>query len=179
MISQALESKDLSLCAQLYSYQADALIGLAGEEDANTPGGLRLRLAKVNKAEFFIDRARGCKSSLLYAVRSSLPMILDQTNALGTGYKRMEDINGECEMLAKKALIAKFRGDEKLAQDWEENYKKTYDEAMAVCLGDGAPPTRDWHGMFRTDGCFGQFLSACAADPTGDRGVLRLALHQA
>lgn len=42
----------------------------------------------------------------------------------------MEDISGECEMLSKRALIAKLRGDEKLAEDWAENYLRTYKAAM-------------------------------------------------
>ncbi len=34
----------------------------------------------------------------------------------------MEDVDGECEMLAKKAMIANFRGDAKLANDYAAAY---------------------------------------------------------
>lgn len=33
-------------------------------------------------------------------------------------------------MLAKKALIARIRGDDALARDWAENYLSTYERAM-------------------------------------------------
>jgi anaphase-promoting complex subunit 5 len=39
-------------------------------------------------------------------------------------------------MLAKKALIARLRGDEKLAEDWAENYLRTYQSAKER-MGDG------------------------------------------
>ncbi|KAF2488915.1 hypothetical protein BU16DRAFT_531956 [Lophium mytilinum] len=104
VLPQALESSDLSLCADLYSIQADAYMGLAGLEDGNTSAGLRQRATNVNKADLYIDRARECA-------------------------KRIEDISIECEMLAKKALIAKLRGDEKLAGEWAENYLQTYNAA--------------------------------------------------
>jgi anaphase-promoting complex subunit 5 len=48
----------------------------------------------------------------------------------------------ECEMLAKKALIAKLRGDEKLAEEWAENYLRTYNAAQER-NGDGVGSTGD------------------------------------
>lgn len=118
VIPQALESNDTALYAQLYSFQADAYMGMAGQEDDNTSTCVRQRAAKVSKAEIYIDRAREC-------------------------YSHIEDINGECEMLAKKALIARLRGDEKLAEDWAENYLKTYQSAKER-MEDGDVDLEGW-----------------------------------
>jgi anaphase-promoting complex subunit 5 len=46
-------------------------------------------------------------------------------------------------MLAKKALIARLRGDEKLAEDWAENYLKTYQSAKER-MGDGDVDLEGW-----------------------------------
>lgn len=45
-----------------------------------------------------------------------------------SGYKRVEDIDGECEQLMKKAIIAKLRGDEKLAEEWAQNHNRVWEE---------------------------------------------------
>lgn len=57
IIPQALGCGDYSLCAQLYSWQADACMGLAGKEEADSISRLNL----VSKAESFLDRASICK----------------------------------------------------------------------------------------------------------------------
>ena len=56
IIPQALACGDLALCAQLYSWQADACMGLAGAAGENS----RLRSSWVTKAETYIDRAAKC-----------------------------------------------------------------------------------------------------------------------
>jgi anaphase-promoting complex subunit 5 len=40
----------------------------------------------------------------------------------------MEDIEGECEQLMKKAIIARLRGDEKLAEEWAQNHNRMWEE---------------------------------------------------
>jgi hypothetical protein len=40
-------------------------------------------------------------------------------------YKHIENLEGECEMLAKKALISRLRGDYELADDWAARYVNT------------------------------------------------------
>ncbi|KAF2205108.1 hypothetical protein GQ43DRAFT_67384 [Delitschia confertaspora ATCC 74209] len=104
VIPQSLEHGDLSLCATLYAFQADCSMGLAGQDDPSTSNGQRRRAVNVNKAEYYIDRAREC-------------------------YKRVEDIEGECEQLCKKAILAKLRGDEQLAEEWAQNYLATWNAA--------------------------------------------------
>lgn len=46
------------------------------------------------------------------------------------GYKKAEDLDGELQQLMKRALIAKLRGDEKLAEEWAQNHNSVYDQAM-------------------------------------------------
>jgi hypothetical protein len=45
-------------------------------------------------------------------------------------YKRVEDIQGECDMMSKKSTIARVRGDKKLADDWARRYIALYDRHM-------------------------------------------------
>lgn len=42
-------------------------------------------------------------------------------------YKKIEDIQGECDMISKKSAIAKVRGDDQLAEDWARRYLALYD----------------------------------------------------
>ncbi|KAF2477277.1 anaphase-promoting complex protein [Lindgomyces ingoldianus] len=103
VIPQALENADKALIASLYSSLGDSFIGLAGLDDPTSSNGARSLAAKVSRAELFIDRAREC-------------------------YKRVEDTNGECEQLMKKALLAKLRGDETLAEEWAQNHNRVWEE---------------------------------------------------
>jgi anaphase-promoting complex subunit 5 len=105
VIPQSLEHGDFTICAMLYSFQADSFIGMAGRNGLGTSNGQRYRAVKVSRAEFYIDRACEC-------------------------YKRVEDISGECEQLCKKAIIAQLRGDEQLAEEWAQNYGRTYTAGM-------------------------------------------------
>lgn len=58
LIPQSLEGGDLELCARLYSTQADAYMGLAGQcVDANSA----INKAKwISKAEIYLERAGQC-----------------------------------------------------------------------------------------------------------------------
>jgi anaphase-promoting complex subunit 5 len=42
----------------------------------------------------------------------------------------VEDLDGECEQLMKKAIIAKLRGDEALADQWAQNHNRVWEEGM-------------------------------------------------
>lgn len=69
-LMQSLESGDNQVIGTLYSYLADAHMGLAGLDDATNPGGLRQRASRVSRAEMYIDRARECRfiSSLVWQI---------------------------------------------------------------------------------------------------------------
>ena len=46
-------------------------------------------------------------------------------------YEKLQDLRGQCEMLAKKAIIARMRGDLKLAEDWATKYLTLYERQFS------------------------------------------------
>ncbi|KAF2674965.1 hypothetical protein BT63DRAFT_449952 [Microthyrium microscopicum] len=98
IIPQALGCGDLALCAQLYCWQADACMGLAGVANDSQ----RVRGSWMTKADMYLDRAMSY-------------------------YKRIEDVRGECDCMSKKSTIASARGDAGLAEDWARRYIALYD----------------------------------------------------
>lgn len=93
ILPQALECEDCELAACLFSCLADGHMGMAGQAKA---GSLQ-RKEKLTKASGALDRA------------------FDH-------YSRIEGINGQCEMLAKKATIMHLNGDPVLANDCAAKY---------------------------------------------------------
>ena len=73
-------------------------MGLAGQ----AADGSRQRSALMSKTDGHVDRAIAL-------------------------YEKLQDVRGHCEMLAKKAIIARMRGDLKLAEDWASKYNTLYD----------------------------------------------------
>lgn len=116
VIPQALEGGDSHQCAYLYSLQADVYIALANDENTRRQGSM------MGRVEVYADLARERKLS---CGLSNPP-----SHSCAADYKRIEDINGECEMLAKKAVISRWRGDQRLADDWAANYVATHEKAM-------------------------------------------------
>lgn len=115
IIPQALEGDDDLLIGTLYSHLADSYMGLANPEASQaidksaspspSSGSNWSTATNVARAELYIDRAREC-------------------------YKKRSYLAGECEQLMKKALIAKLRGDEKLAEEWAQNHNRVWEEGM-------------------------------------------------
>jgi anaphase-promoting complex subunit 5 len=66
--------------------------------------------ANIAKAELYIDRAREC-------------------------FKRNGYLDGQCDQLMKKAIIAKLRGDEKLAEEWAQNHNRVLEEGRKMMEG--------------------------------------------
>lgn len=96
IMPQILESDDCDLAAQAYSLLVDANMGVAGKlwsQGQNTP----VRKEYMNRALGYIDCA------------------YDQ-------YEEIEDIKGQCEMMAKKATVMHLTGDLVLANDYAAKY---------------------------------------------------------
>lgn len=126
-VHQALEGADHMLSGTLYSHLADSHMGLASPSPPPSPvettaspsrstsspvsSSSRMRAANIAKAELYIDRAREC-------------------------YKKTGYLDGECEQLMKKAIIAKLRGDEKLAEEWAQNHNRVWEEGMKRIEGE-------------------------------------------
>jgi anaphase-promoting complex subunit 5 len=93
MIPRALETDSSQLVGRLYSTLADAHMGLAGQTEP-----------KSSKRTEYMTAA-------LRAVEKSF----DQ-------FSKLEDINKQCELVAKKAMIMKLAGDFKLAASYAAAY---------------------------------------------------------
>lgn len=93
VLPQALECEDCGLAALLFSCLADGHVGAAGQAKA----GSSQRKEKLIKASAALDRA------------------FDE-------YSKIEDVRGQCEMVAKKATIMCLNGDTMLANDCAAKY---------------------------------------------------------
>lgn len=93
IMPQVLECEDCNLAAQSFSLLADAHVGMAGQAKAETVQ----RKEQLNKGLENVDRS------------------FDE-------YARIEDIKGQCEILAKKATIMHLNGDPILANDCAAKY---------------------------------------------------------
>ncbi|KAJ4132775.1 APC5 protein [Fusarium falciforme] len=106
VIPRSLECDTASLSGQLYSYLADANMGLAGKCEPKSAK----RVEYMTKA--------------LQAVQKSF----DQ-------YSQIEDMAMQCQMTAKKAMIMKLSGDMALAADYAAEYVALQKKAAALSLG--------------------------------------------
>ncbi|KAI8675392.1 Anaphase-promoting complex subunit 5 [Fusarium keratoplasticum] len=106
VIPRSLECDTASLSGQLYSYLADAKMGLAGKCEPKSAK----RMEYMTKA--------------LQAVQKSF----DQ-------YSQIEDMAMQCQMTAKKAMIMKLSGDMALAADYAAEYVALQKKAAALSLG--------------------------------------------
>ncbi|WAO87043.1 Anaphase-promoting complex subunit 5 [Fusarium falciforme] len=106
VIPRSLECDTASLSGQLYSYLADANMGLAGKCEPKSAK----RMEYMTKA--------------LQAVQKSF----DQ-------YSQIEDMAMQCQMTAKKAMIMKLSGDMALAADYAAEYVALQKKAAALSLG--------------------------------------------
>ena len=93
IMPQVLECEDCDLSAHIFAYLADAHMGMAGQAKAGTPK----RKEQMTKALEYLDRS------------------FDD-------FSRIEDVQGQCEMLAKKATIMRLNGDMLLANDYAAQY---------------------------------------------------------
>lgn len=93
IMPQVLECEDCDLSAHMFAYLADAHMGMAGQAKAET-----------------LKRKEQLTKALEYLGRS-----FDE-------FSRIEDVKGQCEMLAKKATIMRLNGDMVLANDCAAQY---------------------------------------------------------
>ena len=93
IMPQTLECEDCNLSAQTFSLLADAHMGMAGQANAETlPRKEQLTKALENIGRSFDE------------------------------FSRIEDVKGQCEMMAKKATIMHLNGDPVLANDCAAKY---------------------------------------------------------
>ena len=93
IVPQVLECEDCDLAAQTFSLLADSHVGLAGQAKAET----MQRKEQLTKGLENLERAFDA-------------------------FSQVEDVMGQCEMLAKKATIMHLNGDPVLANDCASKY---------------------------------------------------------
>lgn len=93
IMPQVLECEDCDLAGHMFSFLADAHMGMAGQAKAET----LQRKEQLAKALEYIDRS------------------FDE-------FSSIEEIRGQCEMTAKKATIMHLNGDPVLANDCAAKY---------------------------------------------------------
>ena len=93
IMPQTLECEDCILSAQTFSLLADAHMGMAGQAKAET-----------------LPR------------KEQLTKALDNIGRSFDEFSRIEDVRGQCEMMAKKATIMHLNGDSVLANDYAAKY---------------------------------------------------------
>ena len=107
IVPQVLECRDCALAATVYSHLADGYMGLAGREEKHNR-----RTELLNQATEYIDLA------------------FDQ-------WRQVEDLDGQLEILHKKATIMKVRGDLGLANDLASHWfslRKQYQEDAGMVV---------------------------------------------
>ncbi|KAM3068257.1 APC5 protein [Clarireedia jacksonii] len=105
VIPRALECDSCILSAQLYSSLADSYMGIAGQEAA----GSSKRTENLTKCLDFLDRAF-------------------------REYSAVKDINGQCEMRAKKATVMMVVGDKVLANDYASSFLDLKKQRVTAAL---------------------------------------------
>ena len=104
IVPQVLECEDCDLAARTFSLLADGHVGVAGQAK---PDSIQ-RKEQLTKGLENLERA------------------FDQ-------FELMEDVRGQCEMLAKKATIMHLNGDPVLANDCAAKYLAIKDAAKEQC----------------------------------------------
>ena len=107
IIPRALECESSSLVSQLYAYLADANMGLAGKMESKS----------AKRTEYM--------TAALAAVNQAFDH-----------YSTIEDINRQCETMAKKAMIMKLSGDMVLAADYAAAYVALRKSAESLSQGE-------------------------------------------
>ncbi|KAH7358590.1 anaphase-promoting complex protein [Plectosphaerella cucumerina] len=105
VIPRSLECESARLSGTLYSYLADANMGLAGK----AAKGSARRMEWLTRAAAAVQKAFDSFSSI-------------------------EDIEKQCEMMAKKATIMKVAGDKRLAADYAAAYVALRQSAAALTI---------------------------------------------
>ena len=103
IIPQVNECQDCVLTARTYGLLVDAHMGMAGQQDA-----------KSTKRNEYVNRA------------------MDFIEFSYEQFRRVEDLKGQMEMLAKKATVMHWQGDLLLANDTASQYLQLRDEYKAT-----------------------------------------------
>lgn len=115
VMPQILESNDCELTARAYSLLVDANMGVAGTLSAQTTSSSNSSAQEAAKKEC-MNRA------------------LEYLDCAYEQYEQIEDIKGQCEMMAKKATVMHLTGDLVLANDYAAKYLDLQKQRVSDCV---------------------------------------------
>ncbi|KAH8428991.1 putative anaphase-promoting complex subunit Apc5 [Aspergillus melleus] len=108
VMPQILESNDCDLAARAYSLLVDANMGVAG----------KLRAQGQDRA----SNTHATASAGAVATKEYMNRALEYLDCAYEQFEEIEDIKGQCEMMAKKATVMHLTGDLVLANDYAAKY---------------------------------------------------------
>ncbi|KAI7973060.1 hypothetical protein EIK77_004337 [Talaromyces pinophilus] len=114
IMPQVLELDDRYLTARSYSILVDANMGLAGEASSPTPS---FSPADDDEDEEAVNKQPDPLKKKEYITRA-----LAYIDCSYDEYEAIEDLLGQCEMMAKKATVMHLSGDLVLANDYAAKY---------------------------------------------------------
>lgn len=131
ILPRSLECESPALTARLYSYLADASMGLAGLCENNT------MTDEDEEAEEQEQEAQGIEATAESAISRRDEYLKVAAMAVQRAfdeYSRIEDIKNQCEMMAKRAIVMKAMGDMVLAADYAAAYVELQKKAESWSL---------------------------------------------
>lgn len=135
VIPRALEFEDCVLSAQLYSLLVDTEMGMAGKcHQAINNIAATITTRRRRNSQSSPERKPG-KSKVENNYKSKqmehFTKALEYLERAFTEYSSIEDIEGQCEMMAKKGMVLRLLGEEGLALDCAAKYLDLRREAEA------------------------------------------------
>lgn len=133
VLPRSLECDSPTLTAKLYSYFADACMGLAGQCESNGVAGQGEEALEQDREAKETESPKSAtqrRDEHLTRAAMAVQSAFDE-------YSSIEDINSQCEMMAKKAVIMKVLGDMVLAADYAAAYAELKKKAESLSLNGG------------------------------------------
>lgn len=133
ILPRSLECESPALTAKLYAYLADANMGLAGQSESDTKAGENEEVPQRERETRGTEATKAAvkrRDEYLKRAAMAVQRAFDE-------YSSIEDINSQCEMMAKKAVIMKVLGDMALAADYAAAYVELKKKAESLALDRG------------------------------------------
>ncbi|KAH8121137.1 hypothetical protein FP744_10002089 [Trichoderma asperellum] len=133
VLPRSLECDSPTLTAKLYSYFADAYMGLAGQSESDSIAGQGEEAPEQEQE----TKETGPPKTATQRRDEYLKRAAMAVQSAFDEYSSIEDINSQCEMMAKKAVIMKVLGDMVLAADYAAAYAELKKKAESLSLNGG------------------------------------------
>lgn len=128
VVPRALEYEDCAINAQLYSFLIDAEMGMAGKYQQSIKAAASASRLRSPGKRSLKGRA---ENSLKGKQMDHFSRVLEFIERAFTEFSSLEDIEGQCEMMAKKGVVLRLLGEEVLAADCAMKYLDLRRESKA------------------------------------------------